>query len=272
MTKEPLPSADVPEKKPSSIRHFVAVASGKGGVGKSTVAVNLAFALANLGLRVGILDADIYGPSLPTLLGLKGKKLILDPQTQKILPVEKFGLKIVSIGFITDEKDAVVWRGPMIHKILQQFHQEVLWGNLDILVLDLPPGTGDAQISLAQILSLSGAVLVTTPQQVAIDDVVRAISMFKKVNVPILGLVENMSVFECPNCHHATPIFSKGGGQKLAEEYQTQFLGAIPIDPKTREASDLGIPLLAESPNSASSKAFYAIAKKLEEQLNQRSF
>ncbi len=255
----------------TTIKNHIAVASGKGGVGKSTVAVNLAIALSQQGLKVGILDADIYGPSVPILLGIKGKQPAIDPEKKKILPLEKFGLKIMSIGSLLKENDAVVWRGPMIHKTLQQFLDEVEWGNLDILIIDLPPGTGDVQISLSQLVPITGAVVVTTPQDVAVADVVRALSMFEKVKIPILGVVENMSYFTCPHCQGHTEIFSRGGGKKLAETYKTALLGEIPLDQITREGSDAGTPVTIQAAGSSSAEAFKKIGQKLQEVLASRN-
>jgi len=251
-------------KKLGNIQHTIAVASGKGGVGKSTVAANLALALHLQGKRVGLLDADIYGPSIPTLFGLKDKQPAVDPEKKKLLPLEKFGLKIMSIGFLMRESDAVIWRGPMIHKMIQQFLEDVHWGDLDYLIIDLPPGTGDVQISLSQLLPLSGAVIVTTPQDVALSDVVRGIAMFEKVGIPVLGVVENMSFFSCPHCQGRTEIFSHGGGKKMAEKYKVPFLGEIPLDPKTREGSDLGTPIVMHASGSAPAQCFSAIASQLE--------
>ncbi|MBF0491998.1 MAG: iron-sulfur cluster carrier protein ApbC [Deltaproteobacteria bacterium] len=252
----------------AGVKNIIAVASGKGGVGKSTVAVNLAIALSLSGARVGVLDTDIYGPSIPTLFGLKDKKPAVDQEKQKIIPLEKYGLKIMSIGFMMRENDAVMWRGPMIHKMLQQFLDDVLWGELDYLVLDLPPGTGDAQLSLSQLIPISGAVIVTTPQDVALADVVRGIAMFQQVHVPVLGVIENMSFFECPNCHHHSEIFSKGGGKKKAEEMKVNFLGELPLDIPTREGSDSGEPITMKSTHYTQSIRFKEIAQKIAGQLS----
>ena len=246
-----------------NVKNIIAVASGKGGVGKSTVAANIALSLQQLGNKVGILDADIYGPSIPTLFGLKDKQPVVDPEKRKLLPLEKFNLKIMSIGFMMRETDAVVWRGPMIHKMLQQFLEDVDWGELDYLIIDLPPGTGDAQLSLSQLIPISGAVIVTTPQDLALADAVRGIAMFQKVGVPVIGVIENMSYFECPHCHEKTEIFSHGGGKRKAEELKTNFLGEIPLDPKTREGSDLGKPIVVESLDNPQSIRFREIAERI---------
>lgn len=250
-----------------NVKNIIAIASGKGGVGKSTVAANLALALSQLGNRVGILDADIYGPSVPTLFGLKDKQPTVDPEKKKLLPLEKFDLKIMSIGFMMRETDAVVWRGPMIHKMLQQFLEDVYWGELDYLVIDLPPGTGDAQLSLSQLIPISGAVIVTTPQDMALADVVRGIAMFQKVGVPVIGVIENMSYFECPHCSKTTEIFSHGGGRKKAEELKTDFLGELPLDPQTREGSDTGKPVVTENRTGPQSTRFKEIAEKIRDHL-----
>jgi len=256
------------EKRLPNVKNIIAIASGKGGVGKSTVAINLALALHQLGHTTGILDADIYGPSIPTLLGLKNKQPVVDSEKKKLHPLEKFGLKIMSIGFMMKESDAVIWRGPMIHKLLQQFCDDVEWGNLDYLIIDLPPGTGDSQISLSQLLPMNGAVIVTTPQDIALADVVRGIAMFQKVGIPILGVIENMSYFECPHCTKRSEIFSHGGGKKKAEEMKVNFLGELPLDLATREGSDTGNPIVALAPGAEQSKRFSQIARNLKEALS----
>ena len=210
------------------IKNVIAVGSGKGGVGKSTVATNLALALHQQGLKVGLLDADIYGPSVPMMLGVCGE----EPQANQeggILPIEAHGIKTMSIGFIAKETQAIIWRGPMIHKMLDEFISRVAWGELDYLIVDLPPGTGDAQLSLSQLIPLTGAVVVTTPQEVALADVRRAVQMFKKVEIPLLGVIENMSYYSCPTCHERADIFSSGGGEKAARLWETKFLGGIPL-------------------------------------------
>jgi ATP-binding protein involved in chromosome partitioning len=241
------------------VRNVVAVASGKGGVGKSTISANLAVALARTGARVGLLDADIYGPSVPTLFRLKGQKL--SGENGKIVPAEAHGLKIVSIGFLLEEDSPVIWRGPMLMKGLEQFLHGTRWGELDYLIVDLPPGTGDVQISLAQMTPVAGAVVVTTPQDLALIDVKKAVRMFEQVGVPILGVVENMSYFLCPHCATRTEIFGHGGAKAACEEMGLRFLGEVPLQAELREASDAGSPLVAASPDSPAAQAIAKAAE-----------
>jgi ATP-binding protein involved in chromosome partitioning len=248
------PAADlIPE-----VKHTIAVSSGKGGVGKSTVAVNLAAALRGTGAAVGIIDADVYGPDIPLMLGSRGKPGMFD---NRIIPVEAHGLKMMSIGLLVNEREPLVWRGPMIHSFIQQMLRDVMWGALDYLVFDMPPGTGDAQLSLSQVIPLGGVVMVTTPQDVALLDVRKAVGMFQRLNVPILGIVENMSHFVCPHCGQATPIFGDTGGQRIAEEYGVPLLARIPLDPETRVAGDEGTPITIRRPESAQAAAFRALAQ-----------
>ncbi len=249
------------------VKHVIAVASAKGGVGKSTVAVNLAIALSQLGAKVGLLDADIYGPSIPTLLGLKNVPPGIDEAKNKMLPLEKFNIKSISVGYLMGAQDAAVLRGPMIARMLQQFIDDVIWGELDYLIIDLPPGTGDAQLSLTQLLPIAGVVVVSTPQDIALADVVRGIQMFKKVQAPILGLIENMSEFECPHCHHVTEIFSTGGAMLQSKKMGIPFLGAIPIDLNTRIGSDEGIPTTQGNPDGRIAKIFKDIAQQIQQAL-----
>jgi ATP-binding protein involved in chromosome partitioning len=260
----PGPSAPPSELIPD-VRYTVAVSSGKGGVGKSTVAVNLAAALREHG-AVGIVDTDVYGPDVPLMLGTKSRPGIFE---NHIIPVETHGMKMMSIGLLVGEREALVWRGPMIHSFIQQMLRDVMWGALDYLVFDMPPGTGDAQLSLSQVIPLSGVVMVTTPQDVALLDVRKAIGMFQRLNVPILGIVENMSVFECPHCHQRTAIFGETGGQRLADEYGVPLLARIPLEPETRVAGDEGTPISIRSPKSGQAQAFRelgrAVAQRLEE-------
>jgi ATP-binding protein involved in chromosome partitioning len=243
------------------VTHVVLVMSGKGGVGKSTTATNLALALARIGHRVGLLDADIYGPSIPTMLGVTGRPVSSDGKT--IEPLERFGLKLMSIGFLLeDPKAAVIWRGPMLHGALQQFLKDVAWGDLDFLVLDLPPGTGDVALSLSQRLGVSGAIMVTTPQPVATDDVYKSVSMCKKVNIPVLGIVENMSWFvDTAGVRHE--LFGKGGGQAVAEFAEAPLLAQVPIDQSVREWGDKGTPVVQAAPDSSVGRVFLELAEKL---------
>ncbi|MBM4442893.1 MAG: Mrp/NBP35 family ATP-binding protein [Candidatus Rokubacteria bacterium] len=249
----PAPQPDlIPE-----VKHTVAVSSGKGGVGKSTVAVNLAAALRASGAQVGIVDADVYGPDVPMMLGARGRPGMFD---NKIIPVEAHGIKMMSIGLLVQEKEALVWRGPMIHSFIQQMLKDVSWGALDYLVFDMPPGTGDAQLSLSQVLPLSGVVMVTTPQDVALLDVRKALGMFQRLNVPILGVVENMSGFVCPHCHERTDVFGNAGGGRIAEEYGVPLLARIPLEPETRVAGDEGAPITIRRPDSPQAQLFKTLA------------
>jgi ATP-binding protein involved in chromosome partitioning len=241
------------------VKNIIAVAAGKGGVGKSTVATNLALALAEHGASVGLLDADVFGPSLPTMLGPPVQPAGTTAD-QKIIPAVHHGIKVISVGFFTDRGEAVVWRGPMVHRLLQQFLVEVLWGELDYLVMDLPPGTGDVQLSLSQLCPISGAVMVTTPQEVALIDVVKGIAMFEKVEIPILGIVENMSFYVCPKCGHHDEIFAHGGGRRLAAEIGVELLGEIPIDTRIRFGGDSGVPVVVGAPDSEHARRFLEIA------------
>ena len=240
------------------VSHVIAVGSGKGGVGKSTIASNLALGLARAGARVGLMDADVYGPNLPLMLGVTAT-----PQSEngKILPVEAHGVKLISMGFFLKEDEPVIWRGPMLHGVMKQFLGDVSWGALDYLVIDLPPGTGDVQLTLSQVIPLSGAVVVTTPQDVALLDARKAIAMFHKVNVPILGIVENMSGFVCPHCHEQTEIFGSGGGRRAAERLGVPLFGTIPLDPATMRACDTGRPLLVTDPESPQARLFMDLAR-----------
>jgi ATP-binding protein involved in chromosome partitioning len=249
----------------AGIGAIIAVASGKGGVGKSTVAVNLALGLSGLGLRVGLLDADIYGPSVPRLLAIKEK-----PRSdgKKLHPIEKFGLKAMSIGFLIDEDKPVVWRGPMVQSALTQMLGDVAWAPLDVLVVDMPPGTGDAQLTLAQRVPLKGAIIVSTPQDLALIDARKGLAMFRKTEVPVLGIVENMSVFACPNCGHASHIFGHGGARETARELGVDFLGEIPLVPAIRETSDAGTPIVAKDPSSAEARAFLELAAKVVQKIS----
>lgn len=250
----------------SGIGAVIAVASGKGGVGKSTVAVNLAIALSRQGLKVGLLDADIYGPSMPRMLGLNAKPEI---RNGMIIPLSAWGIVVMSIGFLVDDGTAMVWRGPMATGALNQMLTQVEWGALDCLVIDMPPGTGDIQLTLAQRAKLTGAVIVSTPQDIALIDARRGIKMFQQVNVPVLGLVENMSYFECPHCHEHSHIFGHGGAAAEATKTGIAFLGEVPLVLEIRETSDAGTPICASAPESASAAAFEAIARRVQETLGQ---
>ncbi len=246
-------------------KNIIAVASGKGGVGKSTFAVNFSLALKSIGLNIGLLDADIYGPSVPRMIGVS-KKPIMN-ENKKLIPIENYGIKCMSIGFILDEEAPTIWRGPMVMKALEQMFNGVDWGELDYLIIDLPPGTGDAQLTLAQSSKLSGSIIVSTPQEVALIDARKGINMFKKVNVDILGIVENMSYFVCNNCNEKHFIFSKDGAKKEAERYEVPFLGSIPIDKNLMHQSDKGVPNYIEHPNSEISQKYMAIAKNVHESI-----
>jgi ATP-binding protein involved in chromosome partitioning len=247
------------------VAHVVAVASGKGGVGKSTVAVNLAVALSQEGARVGLIDADVYGPNVPRMMGVREQPFQRDG---KILPLSAHGVKLMSMGFLVDPETPVIWRGPMLHGVMQNFTRDVDWGTLDYLLIDMPPGTGDVQLSLAQQVQLAGAVIVATPQQVALDDAQKAIAMFLKLEVPILGIVENMSYFVCPSCDARHEIFAHGGARLKAGVLEIPFLGAIPIHPSVRQAGDSGAPVLVTAPDSPEAEAFRAIARQLAARLS----
>lgn len=247
------------------IRNMVAVSSGKGGVGKTTVAVNLAVALAQSGASVGLLDTDVYGPNVPIMMGVGGEPRVKD---QRLVPHEGHGVRVMSIGFLNPGDRPVVWRGPMLHKAVQQFIYGVEWGELDYLVIDMPPGTGDVQLSLAQLVPVQGAVLVTTPQEVALADVRKAFNMFEQVQIPVLGIVENMSYFVCPNCSARHDIFGSGGGERLAEQFRTELLGKVPLASGVREAGDAGAPVVVSDATSEQAGAFREIAEKVAAQVS----
>jgi ATP-binding protein involved in chromosome partitioning len=242
------------------VANIIAVASGKGGVGKSTTAVNLAIAFKERGLKVGILDADIYGPSMPRLLGLKGQPRQI--ASNKLAPMQAYGLKVMSMGFLVDEETPMIWRGPMVMSALSQMLKDVDWGTLDVLVVDMPPGTGDAQLTMAQQVPLAGAVIVSTPQDLALIDARKGLNMFRKVNVPVLGLVENMSTFVCPHCGQPSNIFGHGGARAEAARLGVPFLGEVPITLAIRETSDVGRPVVATEPSSPAAEAFRQIAER----------
>jgi ATP-binding protein involved in chromosome partitioning len=240
------------------VEHTIAVSSGKGGVGKSTVAVNLALALAQAGAAVGIVDADVYGPDVPLMLGARGRPGMFE---NRIIPVEAHGVKMMSIGLLVDPKEPLIWRGPMLHSFIQQMLRDVNWGPLDYLLFDMPPGTGDAQLSLSQVIPLTGAVMVTTPQEVSLLDVRKALAMFRKLNVPLLGVVENMSSFACPHCGQQSAIFGTSGGARIAEEYGIPLLAQLPLDPETRVGGDEGTPIMVRGPRSPQAAAFRELAQ-----------
>jgi ATP-binding protein involved in chromosome partitioning len=248
------------------VKNVIAVGAGKGGVGKTTVAVNLALALSRCGSRVGILDGDIYGPNVPMMMGLD-TQLTTDNQ-RRIVPAEKYGIQVISIGFMTKDDDAIIWRGPMLHGAIQQFFREVAWHDLDYLIIDMPPGTGDVALSLSQTVPVVGAVVVTTPQQVSLADSRRAVRMYQKLNIPTLGLVENMSYYSCTNCHHEADIFGHGGGERLADDLKVPFLGRLPVYQPIREGSDAGVPLVVAEPSSSAARAFLTVAERTAAQVS----
>ncbi|HTI37321.1 MAG TPA: Mrp/NBP35 family ATP-binding protein [Vicinamibacterales bacterium] len=258
-TKQPVPG----------VRNIIAVGAGKGGVGKTTVAVNLAIALSQAGGRVAMIDGDIYGPNVPIMLGISTQ---LGSDGRKIVPAVQYGMQLVSMGFLTQDDSAVIWRGPMLHGIVQQFFREVAWNDVDYLIVDMPPGTGDVALSLSQTVPVAGAVVVTTPQTVSLADTKRAIRMYQKLNVPPLGLIENMSHFICPTCHTESDIFGKGGGELLAAEMEVPFLGRVPIYEPIRIGGDTGVPIVIGEPKSPAAQAFRAAAERLAAQISIASY
>ena len=252
-----------------TIKHIIPVASGKGGVGKSTVSANLALALQRRGASVGLMDADVYGPSIPTILGITDGPQVTD--TRRIIPVTQHGLKVISMGFFMKPDEAVIWRGPMLHKTMEQFLGNVEWGELEYLIVDLPPGTGDVQLSLCQIIPITGAVIVSTPQDVALNVAQKAIAMFKKLNAPILGIIENMSAYVCPHCGKQEEIFGSGGARKTAERLSLPFLGEIPLATRIRATADAGTPIVLTEPGSPEASAFIAVAERLTAQVSLRA-
>jgi len=244
------------------VNAIIAVGSGKGGVGKTTIAVNLALSLARLGHKVGLLDADVYGPNVPLMMGTEEAPRIAGED--RIIPVERYGLRVISVGFLNPGDKPLIWRGPMLHSIMRQFLGQVEWGELDYLVIDLPPGTGDVAISLIQTVPVTGAIVVTTPSDVALQDARKAIEMFRQVKVDLVGIVENMSYFECPHCHHEIDIFSKGGGEKTATQFGVPFLGRIELDPRIREGGDSGHPVTLEGETSPHAKSLFAFTHNVE--------
>src|SRR6476646_9042120 len=244
MNQQPAAQARVPAPTPvayPNLGRIIAISSGKGGVGKSTVAVNLAVALAQKGARVGLMDADIYGPNIPRMMGVNEPPMVIN---ERIVPLEAHGVKVISIGFLIDRDQPAIWRGPIVMKIITQFLRDVAWGELDYFIVDMPPGTGDAQLSLVQATQVTGAIIVTTPQEVSVGDALRGVKMFERVSVPVLGIVENMSWFECPHCGKPSPIFGSGGGERLANELGLPLLGQIPLYTRVREGGDMGRPIV----------------------------
>ncbi len=254
-------AAPTPVAQPN-LGKIIAVSSGKGGVGKSTVAVNVAVALAKQGFRVGLMDADVYGPNLPRMLGVNEPPIVINEQ---IIPLEAHGVKLMSIGFLIDRDQPAIWRGPIVMKIITQFLRDVAWGQLDYFFVDMPPGTGDAQLSLVQATQLSGAIIVTTPQEVAVGDALRGVKMFERVSVPVLGIVENMSWFECPHCGKPTAIFGSGGGERLAREVNLPLLGQIPMHPGVMSGGDSGAPIVVTDPTSSAARALSTVAQRVTE-------
>jgi ATP-binding protein involved in chromosome partitioning len=263
-------SSDAGKQAVPGVKNIIAVGAGKGGVGKTTLAVNLAIALGQAGSRVAIIDGDIYGPNVPIMLGIKTQ--LTGDEHGKIIPAEQYGIQLVSMAFLTGDDAPVIWRGPMLHGVIQQFFREVRWTNIDYLIVDMPPGTGDIALSLSQTVPVSGSVVVTTPQTVSVADTRRAVAMYQKLNIPALGLIENMSHFVCPSCHHESDIFGKGGGEALAEELSIPFLGRIPIYEPIRIGGDTGVPITVGEKQSPASVAIRAAAERLAAQLSIMSY
>jgi ATP-binding protein involved in chromosome partitioning len=258
----PRPGQQPPAPQPlPGVNAIIAVGSGKGGVGKTTLAVNLALVLAKLGHRVGLLDADVYGPNVPLMLGINAQPKVLGDN--RIEPLEAHGLKVISVGFLNPGDKPLIWRGPMLHSIIKQFLGSVVWGQLDYLVVDLPPGTGDVALSLIQTVPLTGAIVVSTPSDVSLQDARKAIEMFRQMKVDIVGMVENMSYFTCPHCHHEIDIFSRGGAEKTAAQFDVAFLGNVELDPEIRKAGDSGKPTVLNGEDSAHAKSLYGFARKV---------
>jgi ATP-binding protein involved in chromosome partitioning len=257
----PRPSAPTP-KRFTNLGHVIAISSGKGGVGKSTVAVNLAVALAQGGARVGLMDADIYGPNIPRMMGVSGQPSVIN---EKMIPLEAHGVKLISLGMMIEPDQPAIWRGPIVMKIINQFLADVAWGQLDYFVVDMPPGTGDAQLSLVQATNVDGAIIVTTPQDVSVGDALRGVKMFQRVDVPVLGIVENMSWFECPHCGKPSALFGSGGGERLARTLELPLLGQVPLYPRVMEGGDAGKPIVTADPASSAAKALTGIATRVVE-------
>ena len=260
-------AARVPAPTPvayPNLGRIIAVSSGKGGVGKSTVAVNLAVALAQSGARVGLMDADVYGPNLPRMMGVNEPPMVIN---ERIIPLEAHGVKLISLGFLIDRDQPAIWRGPIVMKIITQFIRDVAWGELDYFIVDMPPGTGDAQLSLVQATQVSGAIIVTTPQEVSVGDALRGVKMFERVNVPVIGIVENMSWLECAHCGKPSPIFGSGGGERLANEVGLPLLGQVPLYPRVAEGGDTGTPVVVSDGESSAARALKAIAERVAERV-----
>jgi ATP-binding protein involved in chromosome partitioning len=264
-----VPRPELGKQPVDGVKNIIAVGAGKGGVGKTTVAVNLAVALAARGSRVALLDGDMYGPNVPIMLGLKTQ---LETDGQKIVPAERYGIQVVSMGFLTQDDAPVIWRGPMLHGAVTQFFRDVRWNNIDYLIVDMPPGTGDIALSLSQSVPVAGAVLVTTPQTVSLADTRRAIQMYKKLNIPPIGLLENMSHFECPRCGEPADLFGKGGGEALANELKVPFLGHIPLYAPVRRGGDAGVPIVIGEPESAAARALITASERVAQQVSIASF
>ena len=262
-------SAEMNKPPVEGVKNVIAVGAGKGGVGKTTVAVNLAIALSQSGARVALIDGDVYGPNVPIMLGITTQ---LQTDGKKIMPAEQYGIQLVSMGFLTSDDSPVIWRGPMLHGVIQQFFREVRWTDVDYLIVDLPPGTGDIALSLSQSIHVAGSVLVTTPQTVSVADTRRAVRMYQKLNIPTLGLIENMSHFVCPACSHESDIFGKGGGETLAREMDVPFLGRVPLYEPIRLGGDTGVPVTIGDPKSAAARAFREAAEQLAAQIAVTNF
>ncbi len=250
----------------AGVRNIIAVGAGKGGVGKSTTSVNLAVALSRRGARVGLMDADVYGPNIPQMLGIKDQPEVSDDK--KMIPPVAHGIKVISMGMLVPADQPIIWRGPMLHGAVQQFMRDVAWGELDYLVVDLPPGTGDVSLSMAQSVPVAGAVVVTTPQSVSVSDVRKAVGMYRQLNIPILGVIENMSHFVCPHCGEVTDIFGTGGGEAMATDLGIPFLGKVPIDTRVRKGGDEGVPIVVAAPEAKAAKAFDELASKVAAQVS----
>ncbi|GAA7729270.1 Mrp/NBP35 family ATP-binding protein [Helicobacter pylori] len=261
----PKPQAPKPTAKnlAKNIKHVVMISSGKGGVGKSTTSVNLSIALANLNQKVGLLDADVYGPNIPRMMGLQNADVIMDPSGKKLIPLKAFGVSVMSMGLLYDEGQSLIWRGPMLMRAIEQMLSDIIWGDLDVLVVDMPPGTGDAQLTLAQAVPLSAGITVTTPQIVSLDDAKRSLDMFKKLHIPIAGIVENMGSFVCEHCKKESEIFGSNSMNELLEAYHTRILAKLPLEPKVRLGGDRGEPIVISHPNSVSAKIFEKMAQDL---------